>query len=917
MVLELNVARLEGLLENGTPSERFCSFLKRLQQRDLALGLFKEYPVLVRQVTSCVENWLSFSLEFLQNLCADWNTICTTFNISQDPGLLIALHTDAGDSHRKGRSVLIAEFESGFKIVYKPKDLSIAIHFQQLLTWLNEHGNYPPFKILKVFNCGSYGWVEFVSAHSCTTTAEIERFYQRQGAYLALLYALEATDFHCENIIASGEHPIMIDLEAIFHPYRVKVDKNKSENIANNQINYSVLRVGLLPQKSWANDESEGVDLSGLVALPGQLTPQGVPVWEKTATDEMRLVRKRVELSVGENRPTLNGNEVNVLDYVECIITGFRTIYELLIKHRNELLLPDSPLTFFSDDEVRVVLRPTHMYTTMLWESFHPDLLRNALDRDRFFDRLWIEVKYRSELGKVISAEHQDLWQGDIPIFTTRANSCDLWTSANEQIIDFFDESGIALVQKRLNQLDKQDMGRQIWFIRASLATLVMGVEQPSQQLTWHYPESKLISFQQETLPKQLLANVCAVGDHLEALALRGENDATWLGLNLVSERQWSVLPLDADLYDGISGVVLFLAYLGAITQEKRYTALAEAVLVTIQHYVKQNQTSTKLIGGFNGFGGIIYALTHLSILWDKPVLLSEAEELVKLLPSLIAEDEHLDIIAGAAGCIGSLISLYRCKPSQSIIAAAMQCGELLINQAQPMKQGVGWVLKNIGTKPLSGFSHGAAGIAWALLELFGLTDDTRFYKTALDAITYERSLFYPKLENWLDLREDKTLGAQVSQNQHYCMTAWCHGAPGIGLARLRSLPYLDNMLTRAEINVAIKTTLEQGFGFNHSLCHGDLGNLELLLQASLILNDTQCKTEVNRLAVIILKSIEQHGWLCGVPLGVETPGLMTGLAGIGYGLLRLAEPQRVPSVLVLEPPLNSFVPPIISTIVP
>jgi len=29
----------------------------------------------------------------------------------------------------------------------------------------------------------------------------------------------------------------------------------------------------------------------------------------------------------------------------------------------------------------------------------------------------------------------------------------------------------------------------------------------------------------------------------------------------------------------------------------------------------------------------------------------------------------------------------------------------------------------------------------------------------------------------------------------------------------------------------------------------------------------------------------------------------MIGLAGIGYGLLRLAEPTRVPSVLVLEPP--------------
>jgi lantibiotic modifying enzyme len=119
----------------------------------------------------------------------------------------------------------------------------------------------------------------------------------------------------------------------------------------------------------------------------------------------------------------------------------------------------------------------------------------------------------------------------------------------------------------------------------------------------------------------------------------------------------------------------------------------------------------------------------------------------------------------------------------------------------------------------------------------------------------------------------------------------------------LRSLPHLDNPETRAEIDIALKTTLARGFGGNHSLCHGDLGNLELLLQASQTLDDPQWRVEADRIAAAILSSIDQYGYRCGVPLEVETPGLMTGLAGIGYGLLRLAEPMRVPSVLTLEPP--------------
>ena len=109
--------------------------------------------------------------------------------------------------------------------------------------------------------------------------------------------------------------------------------------------------------------------------------------------------------------------------------------------------------------------------------------------------------------------------------------------------------------------------------------------------------------------------------------------------------------------------------------------------------------------------------------------------------------------------------------------------------------------------------------------------------------------------------------------------------------------------MSTAEIFQWQKTTLAQGFGNNHSLCHGDLGNLELLLQASEILDEPQWGAQVSRIAAMIVESIDRHGWLCGIPLGVESPGSMTGIAGIGYELLRLAEPTHVPSVLVLEPP--------------
>jgi lantibiotic modifying enzyme len=111
------------------------------------------------------------------------------------------------------------------------------------------------------------------------------------------------------------------------------------------------------------------------------------------------------------------------------------------------------------------------------------------------------------------------------------------------------------------------------------------------------------------------------------------------------------------------------------------------------------------------------------------------------------------------------------------------------------------------------------------------------------------------------------------------------------------------NRELRSDIDKAVQATFLHGFGKNHSLCHGDLGNLEFLIQVSDFTEDELLRGEVDGISQAILHNILQDGRLCGVPLGVETPGLMTGLAGIGYELLRLAYPSHIPSVLLLEPP--------------
>ncbi|GHO88282.1 type 2 lanthipeptide synthetase LanM family protein [Dictyobacter formicarum] len=903
VILEMHIARLRGLLQGETPEERFADFVRLLNQEEQMLPLLAKYPMLARQLATTLDQWTEYMCEFLAHLCADWQAICATFTPESNPGLLMEMQAGMGDRHRRGRSVLLLRFGSGMQLLYKPKPLAIDVHFQELLTWLNERGVQPRLRPLKLIDRGDYGWSEFVAASPCTSQDEVTRFYERQGRYLALLYALNAGDLHNENVIASGEHPMLVDLETLFHPCVDGDDPALRSNLAFQAMDQSVLQVGLLPRWAWPDKDSPGIDISGLGGQPGQTTPHPIFSWQETGTDQMRLVRERVEIEVSQNRPRLGDRDVEVLDYRDAIIAGFTRMYRLLCKHRDDLLTEQLP--HFAHDEIRLIVRSTHLYSTLLFESFHPDLLRDALKRDRFFDHLWREVEHRPYLARIIAAEQQDLRRGDIPVFTTFPDSCTIFTSEREPVVDFFDTPSLELVKRQIQRLSEQDLTKQIWVIEASLATLLMGREDSIVRTLPIKP------IQQPVKREHVLTLATAVGKRLEELALQHEEGAYWLGVNLIYEHAWSLLPTGIDLYNGTSGIALFLAYLGACTGKASFTLLARRSLASIRTQIDEQKKYSldPGIGAFEGLGSVIYLLTHLGVLWNEPTLFQEAEELMEQLAALIPQDEQRDIINGSAGCILSLLCLYAVHPSPRILEIAMQCGDHLLATAQAMPEGTAWeTLKK--EPPLGGFSHGTAGIALSLLKLAAISGEERFRQTALAALTYDRSLFVPAQQNWADLRVFPSLTSDVKQPNEIpaepsqkCLVAWCHGAPGIGLGRLGILEH--DATTREEIDIALHTTITQGLTGNHSLCHGALGDVELLLTAAHLLNRPEDHAQLERAIALIVGSIEAYGWITGVPLSVETPGLMTGLAGIGYELLRLAEPDRVPSVLLLSPPIQ------------
>ena len=912
LVLELHIARLRGQLRGETPRQRFQEYIQLVRRRENLLPLLQEYSVLTRQILMTVHLWVECSLEFLRRLCADWATIVSLFiPEGQDPGILVEAVAGAGDTHRGGRSVMTLKFRSGFQLVYKPKSLAIDKHFQELLLWLNKHGARLVFYPLKLLERETYGWTEYIAAADCLSVDEVARFYERQGAFLAILYALKAVDIHAENIIAAGEYPVLIDLEALFHP-DVKFHVPSSERLAFNAIRYSVLHTALLPQRFRLDNQFTGIDISGLGSAEGQFTSP-LPRWQDTGTDQMKLVRQRVRLQASSNCPKLNGRSAPASDYIDSLIHGFTLVYRLLCEQREAFLTECLPR--FARDEVRFIARATHSYAVFLAESFHPNMLRDAMKRERFFEKLRLCVERQPYLARLISAEREDLGRGDIPLFTACPASRDLYTSQGRRIPAFFEESGLELVQRRLQQLDEQDLQRQVWMIRAAFTGMGGDGSHPSVDTGAQRSSQTVVG------RERLISAAQAIGDCLSASALRGEYGADWFGITPVQEREWLILPAGLDLHSGLPGIILFLSYLGSITGAVSYSDLASLALETLRVEIERFKVRPDWAlpgeaGICNKSGSCIYLFSHLAALWREPMLLQEAEELIPLLLEHIGQDVLFDIVDGSAGCVAALLSLYTVAPSASTLAAAITCGDHLLAHAQSSGPGVGWRTLHQPT-PLAGFARGNAGIAWALFRLAAVTGEERFRRTAIAALAYERSVLSPERQNWPDLRsqlervveQDHQVEQVLLREQSYCM-AWSHGAPGIALGRLAVLPYYDDAAIREEFEIALKATLAGSFGYhhkhigaNHSLYHGDLGNLETLLVAAERLNVPQYHELLERKVSWLFERSNRSGWLTGVPLNVETPGLLIGLSGIGYELLRLAVAEQVPSVLLLEPP--------------
>ena len=924
-----NLLNLLGLEEEtGKSKTKYNQFVHQLLEDGL-LNFFQKYPVLGRLLATAVDFWVEATAEFIQRLAQDRGAIEQTFssitsNISQDRDVNIIprpereestpepqplskvseIQTSLSDPHNQGHTVILLTFESGLKLVYKPKDLGLEAAWNQFLDWCNHHSQLLELKVIQVLNQQDYGWVEYVEHQPCKDEAALERFYQRAGMLLCLIYTLRGNDCHHENLIASGEHLVLIDMETLLH-HEANLLENSPlaqafESDSMQKFWGSVLRTGLLPRWSFNLDKSIAYDISGLGSISYQQSRK-VRRWQNINTDEMHLRDETVPLPLQTNMPLLGDRALSPNDYQGQLCAGFEQMYRFLMAHKESLLAPESPLTLFQHQQIRFVFRTTRIYFTILQQAWAPDYLKNGADYSIELERLsyaYLVAQKQPNAWPILQAELRAMEQLDIPFFTASANSDALTLKGLPAIPQYFKQASYQQVTEQLQALDETNLVLQIAIIQGAFyAGVAQTTAENHQQV------------QEESLPllssEQLIQEARKIATELEARALQdADGSLNWIGMGFIPEAEcFQLQVLENSLYDGRCGVALFLAGLYQVTQSPRFRDLALRVLQPLRRQLEMSNPDAQQrfarltgIGGASGLGSIVYALVKMSQFLEDGTLLTDAGQFASwITPELIDADLNLDIMSGTAGTILGLLSLYEATAETTVLEKAIACGQHLLDQ-QVSENGAPKAWRTFNQRALTGFSHGAAGIAYALLRLYNATSARNYLEAALEGIEYERSVFSEKHGNWPDFR-----GWGVRDSGF--LVQWCYGAAGIGLGRLGSLGIVETPEIKREIEIALQTTQKQGLQAIDHLCCGNLGRVEVLLVGAGRLSRPDWRQVARQQATNIVARAKQTGayqLFSNLPNSVFNPGFFQGTAGIGYQLLRLAD-EQLPSVLLWE----------------
>lgn len=873
----------------GASDDCYGRFVESFDGDGLA-GFLSGYPMATRLIGTVVLNWVQQAAHFLERLADDAVTVWQLAHSGGSDGrsMVDRLECRLAEPHDGGRRVIGIVTTQGGRVIYKPRSLADEAIWGRLLSTLDcgLEMSYPA-----VIDREDYGWMAYVGHEGCDHPDAVARFFRRAGINLGLAYLLGAKDLHYENILACGEHPVLIDLETLGQPeprlfgtpesllMRAVIDREMAF------LGGTVLRAEFLPRGQAANGGTSFV--GSALATPEEGALFG-PEWQAVNTDAMHLAHRPKEEALA-NLPTLDGRRVRPGDNVAELIGGFEAAWTALGAAGDTLFDDDGPLAGLGDQTYRFIFRPTRVYFGVRRKAYTADALRSGIDFGIALENLWRAVFDQDaplSVYEIVRGEIAAMTAGDIPRFTGRIASDTLDGGVAHPIEGHFASTGIGAIRHRLADPGALPRNARI------VGSVINALPRSEQADTYRIDAGGVLD------RRAALDAAVDIGRRLaEAGWPLDGGGRFWTGLVYrMPNDGFQCDPLNNGLYEGNAGIGLFFAALHAVTGEAEFRGYALDAFAPFRRFAgtefaarDPEFASAFTLGLGGGLGGIALAWAMAGDLLDDEGLVADAADLLgRVDRDVVAATEEADVLHGLAGGIVGAAAVHRVIGDGASREVALACAEELVRRAEAH----GW--QALAPEGLPAMAHGLSGIARALVLADGLAPNMGFHSPARGALMAEPV---------------RCCDGQHADGQHgNPVSGWCRGRAGAMLARLDfDAENGDDTLRRQRDDVLNALGARDGedgpqFALDQ-MCCGAFGAVDALLVAADRLDRPDLAADALRLAGVTLERAGRYSGfalLPGVGRGYSGPSLFQGEAGIGYVLLRLAEPANIPSVLAL-----------------